>query len=209
MKLQRLLEQLNQMLFTMCDTTIENIKAAIDFYFGKIEAEEVNINDDLVDQYERAIESLCLHILLKERPYARDLKEVTGVLKLIADIERIADHAEDIHSLALKAKNTDKPIHSLDQLSVYVLKMFEDVVRAYINKDLVLAQEVINRDDYVDSEYDKIINEYINLEEKDISFAIYNTLVVKYLERIADHSVNIAEWVIYIVKGYHKDKKIF
>ena len=92
------------------------------------------------------------------------------------------------------------------------MQMINRAIKAYIEKDYNLAKEVIADDDYVDEKYLEIIENLRNKENIDkdyLSFAIYTTLVVKYLERIADHSVNIAEWVVYISSGYYKDKMIF
>ncbi|MBQ3252944.1 MAG: phosphate signaling complex protein PhoU [Acholeplasmatales bacterium] len=211
MTLQNELEYLNQTLFKMSDVVVENINEAINYYLGKTDS--VNVNDDLVDQYERLVEEICLSILLRERPYARDLKEVTGILKLVADIERIGDHAEDIYDFAKKVKHYNHERNAkVDELVKFINTMLKDAVTAYITKDLNLANDVINRDDYVDSKYEEIISDLANSninDSSDLPFAIYTTLVVKYLERIADHSVNVAEWVIYIINGFHKDKKIF
>lgn len=211
MRLEEELDYLNQMLFKMSDAVTENITEAIDFFLGKKNIE--GINDDLIDNYERLIEEICINILLKERPYARDLKEVTGVLKLVADVERIGDHAEDIYEFAFKLKHIKEPrLKMVDELSSYVVKMLKDSIYAYINKDIVLAKSVIDADDYVDRQYASCIEALANAgrnEDKNyLPFAIYTTLVVKYIERIADHCVNIAEWVIYIVNGFHKDKRI-
>lgn len=211
MKLEEELEHLNKMLLKMSDDVTENITEAIDFYLGKREIPA--INDDLIDNYERLIEELCINILLKERPYARDLKQVTGILKLVADVERIGDHAEDIFEFAEKLKDYHEPrLTMVDEMSTYVIKMLKDSIYAYVNKDIALAESVIKADDYVDNQYASSIESLAlhPTEDKNyLPFAIYTTLVVKYLERIADHSVNIAEWVIYMVNGYHKDKKIF
>lgn len=210
MKLAEEIEYLNTMLLKMGDVVIDNITDSINYYFGKNDIDM--INDDIVDHYERLIEEICINILLKERPYARDLKEVTGVLKLVSDIERIGDHAEDIYTFARKLKDIKEPrMTRIDELFKFVLNMLKDSFRAYVNKDIVLAQKIIDSDDYVDSEYESIINELIKHEDDAKSylpFAIYSTLIVKYLERIADHSVNIAEWVIYVENGFYKDKKI-
>lgn len=211
MRLDEELDYLNKMLFKMSDAVTENIKDSIDYFLGKKEIE--GINDDLIDKYERLIEELCINILLKERPYAKDLKAVTGILKLVADVERIGDHAEDIYNFAYKLKDVKEPrLAIVDNLSTFVQKMLNDSILAYVNKDINLAQKIIESDDYVDKEYEKSI-EILSNNEKQIDtnyipFAIYTTLVVKYLERIADHCVNIAEWVIYIANGFHKDKKI-
>ena len=211
MKIQNELEYLKQMLLKMSDVVVDNITEAINVYTGK--NKEAMINDDMVDQYERLIEEICITILLKERPYARDLKEVTGILKLVADVERIGDHAEDIYNFATKLNHLpSKHSEAVDELAKYVIEMLKNSILAYINQDLCLANKVIDSDDYVDRTYDAIVEELAHQEKVDkeyLPFAIYTTLVVKYLERIADHCVNVAEWVIYIVSGYHKDKKIY
>ena len=85
-------------------------------------------------------------------------------------------------------------------------------IESFIKKDIKIAEMVIHGDDEVDEIYSKTIDDLINdkNDNKDwLAFAIYTTLVVKYIERIADHAVNIAEWVIYIINGFHKDKKIY
>lgn len=213
MNLREEMESLNQLVLKMSDAVVTNITEAINYYLEK--CDHVEINDDLIDQYERLVEGMCVNILLKERPFAKDLKEVTGVLKLVSDLERIGDHAEDIYDFATKLigyKEKEEKNTEIENLSVFVMQMINRAIKAYIEKDYNLAKEVIADDDYVDEKYLEIIGNLRNKENIDkdyLSFAIYTTLVVKYLERIADHSVNIAEWVVYISSGYYKDKMIF
>ena len=210
MKVKEEMDNLKQLVLRMSDEVIINITEAIDFYLGKNNVD--SINDDLIDQYERLIEEMCINILLKERLFAKDLKEVTGVLKLVSDLERIGDHAEDILQFAKKLKNySKKRLNDVIDLSAFVIKMIQDSIKEYIDGDFNLANKVIEEDDVVDKKYMEIIE---SLTKKDSSedylpYAIYTTLVVKYLERIADHSVNIAEWVVYISSGYYKDKMMF
>lgn len=213
MNLREEMESLNRLVLKMSDAVVTNITEAINYYLEK--CDHVEINDDLIDQYERLVEEMCVNILLKERPFAKDLKEVTGVLKLVSDLERIGDHAEDIYDFATKLigyKEKEEKNTEIENLSVFVMQMINRAIKAYIEKDYNLAKEVIAADDYVDEKYLEIIGNLRNKENIDkdyLSFAIYTTLVVKYLERIADHSVNIAEWVVYISSGYYKDKMIF
>ena len=204
------LDYLNQMVLKMTDLVEKNMKIAQDFYLTK--KSDLEINDDLVDKYERLVEETCLDIMIKERPFAKDLRRLTGILTLVEDLERIGDHAEDIYNFTNKLIVSKCSIDfDINELFETVIKMFYDSIKSFINKDEKLAQEVINRDDFVDNLYEKKLEELIKKwQNKDeSSFAIYTTLVVKYLERIADHSVNIAEWVIYILKGFYKDKQIF
>lgn len=204
------LDYLNQMVLKITDLVEKNMKIAQDFYLTK--KSYLEINDDLVDKYERLVEETCLDIMIKERPFAKDLRRLTGILTLVEDLERIGDHAEDIYNFTKKLIVSKCSIDfDINELFETVIKMFYDSIKSFINKDEKLAQEVINRDDFVDNLYEKKLEELIKKwQNKDeSSFAIYTTLVVKYLERIADHSVNIAEWVIYILKGFYKDKQIF
>lgn len=205
MKIDDELEDLNEALLQMSSQVLKNLKESLDYYFNQNVCE---INDDEIDRFERKIESECVKILLHERPYARDLKEVTGILKLVEDIERIGDHAEDIvtFSKKLNAKKGDFNSEVL-KLSSIVIGMYEDAIKAYREENTGLAEMIIKRDDEVDSLYEKIIDNLAAVSNKEDSIAqeIYTAIVVKYLERIADHSVNVCEWLIYIASGYHKD----
>lgn len=213
MTIKNEIDNLKTQVLRMSEICIQNITDAINFYLGK-ESHIQEINDDLVDRFERLIEEMCVNILLRERLYASDLKEVTGILKLVSDLERIGDHALDIYEFSLKLEPyKDLKLDEIEGLSLFVVKMIENSIKAYVNKDYELAEKVIKDDDYVDEKYAEIIdklskNEY-SIDGKCLPFAIYTTLVVKYLERIADHSVNISEWVVYISNGFYKDKKIF
>ncbi len=213
MNLIRGIEYLDKSLIHMADLVITNLNYAFDAYLNYNEEIEYFVNDDIVDNLEIMIEGECMQLLLKERPYAGDLRRVSGILKLISDLERLGDHAEDVLEFALKLKNNEKHHNEeIDQMIKIALEMVKDAIDSYLKKDIELAKKVINRDDALDCLYANSIEELIILNEDDkcsTSFAIYTTLVVKYIERIADHAVNIAEWVIYIASGVHKDNKIF
>lgn len=211
MNLLRGIEYLENSMMHMADLVVKNLEIAFDAYLN-YEKKEYLVNDDIVDNLERMIEGECMHLLLTERPYASDLRKVSGILKLISDIERLGDHAEDVLEFSLKLKNTEK--HSNEEINKVVdlvLSMVKDSIESYIKRDINLAQTVIDRDDIVDEIYSKLIDTIILMTKEEnysSSFAVYTTLVVKYIERIADHAVNIAEWVIYIISGFHKDKQI-
>lgn len=213
MHLDKELENLNVMLLKMADVVVENISESFLLYKQNSKVENVTINDDIVDQYERLVEEICLNIILRERPYAKDLRKVSGILKMVADLERIGDHAEDILEFINKLQSCEKiELNQIETMVEITLSMINDSILSFIKEDINLANDVIKRDDIVDEAYDEVIKYIIGgTDEKKFSssFAIYNTLVIKYIERIADHSVNIAEWVIYIISGYHKDKRIF
>jgi len=214
MQLQEELEYLNQLIMRMADTVLANLKEALDVYQNYDEGKYYDeINDDIVDQQERMIEEECLNIMIKERPYARDMRRVSGILKLVEDLERLGDQAEDVMGFSLKLKNTERHhIEKINEIVDAAMSMVNDCILCFVKQDVELATDVIKRDDIVDNLYEELI-EYL-IQEDGInaissSFAIYTVLVLKYIERIADHAVNIAEWVVYIVNGYYKDKQIF
>ena len=213
MKLDEEIEHLNQMIIRMSEQVMENLRLSIELYHEYDEEKANLINDDVVDLHERLIDEMCLNIMLKERPYASDLRRVTGILKLVTDLERLGDHAEDLATFAKRIAKVDhQDCETLNQMVEKTFVMVKNALTAYINQDTQLAESIIQEDDVIDNLYEIALEKIIkHLDNKEYAndFSIYTTLVVKYIERIADHAVNIAEWVIYIVSGYHKDKRIF
>ncbi len=213
MKLEQEIEHLCQMLIKMADLVENNLKDAVSIYYKFDENKLSQINDDIVDLHERLIEETCLDIMLRERPYAKDLRMVSGILKLVGDLERLGDHAEDLVEFATKLEKCDHhKILSLDKAVELAMDMVHNSILSFVNKDEELAKKVIKSDDIVDKLYVECIDDIIKEDEKHTcssKFAIYTTLVVKYIERIADHAVNVGEWVIYMLSGFHKDKQIF
>ena len=205
------LDGLTQNLIKMIQTTKTYLFDAFKAY--ETHNEDVKkMDDDKVDDLERVIEEECLHIILKERPFAHDLRKVTGYFKLVEDIERLGDHAEDIFwcSSNLASEETYDLV-DLDNMIDVALKMVTDSFKSVIYEDEKLAQSVINEDDIVDDLYLKVLNELPILKKKkkvNTNFVIYTTLITKYVERIADHASNIAERAIYIKTGYYKNKVI-
>ncbi len=211
-KLDEELEKLNQMLYQMANVVEKNIHAAIQAYAHLDEQESQPINDDIVDHFERLIEEMCLDIMVKEKLYAKDLRIVTGLLKMTSDLERIGDHAEDIMEYTLKLKQTPRvKVERIEKMTAIAISMVDDAILCYVKEDTDLANQVIARDDEVDRLYAEVQEELVlDLENGIISpkFAINTTFIVKYIERIADHAVNIAEWASYVKSGYYKDAKI-
>jgi len=211
-KLDEELEKLNQMLYQMANVVEKNIHAAIQAYAHLDEQECPPINDDIVDHFERLIEEMCLDIMVKEKLYAKDLRIVTGLLKMTSDLERIGDHAEDIMEYNLKLKQTPRvKVERIEKMTGIAISMVDDAILCYVKEDSDLAAQVIARDDEVDRLYAEVQEELVlDLENAIISprFAINTTFIVKYIERIADHAVNIAEWASYVKNGYYKDAKI-
>lgn len=207
-QLDKRLRYLKDMLLRMSDIVIENVTRSL--YIYQSSEEVAYINDDVVDQYERLIEEICIDILIREKLYATDLREVVGILRLVADLERIGDHAEDIMTYNIKLRpNSTTVIQNINIMAKKSIDLIKLAIDAFINKDLEKAEAVINGDDEVDELFLNITRKLAEVpiqnsdEQKSI---LYSSFVVKYLERIADHAVNIADWVIYIVKGIHKQR---
>ena len=173
------------------------------------------INGDyLIDEKENEIESLCLKLLLSQQPVALDLRKISTALKMITDMERIGDQAADISEISVYLLNYDRisEFKYIQQMANTTIKMVKTSIDAYIKKDLSLAQNVIDSDDIVDDLYVKIKKDLISLVHDDASTgeqAFDLLLIAKYYERIGDHAVNIAEWVIFSITGKHRDNKVF
>lgn len=167
----------------------------------------VPISED-IDHKERDIESRCLKLLLQQQPVARDLRQISAALKMITDMERIGDQAEDIAEIItyLDGKTAGETVHIRD-MAAETIVMVTDSVDAYVNKDIVLAKSVIAHDDKVDEYFDRIKGSLIRMiaeKPENGEYALDLLMIAKYFERIGDHATNIAEWVIFSVTGEHK-----
>ena len=158
-----------------------------------------------IDRCEREIESLCMKLLLQQQPVARDLRAISSALKMISDMERIGDQAADIAEII---SHMDTPvIHATEQIRTMAqaaAKMVTDSVESFVKKDLNMAQCVIQYDDVVDCGFLTVREELILLLRSNCSAAsgaLDLLMIAKYLERIGDHAVNIAQWVIYAITG--------
>ncbi len=162
-----------------------------------------------INEKEKYIENLCLKLLLQQQPVASDLRLISSALKMITDMERIGDQAEDIAELTvfLSRKPYIKKLESIPKMGKAAVKMVNDSIDAYVHKDLDLAMSVIAYDDIMDKLFDTVKENLINLIQintENGEQAIDLIMVAKYFERIGDHAVNIAEWVVYSITGEHK-----
>ena len=211
MQLELLSEQLIHM-GELCEVAID--KATTALQQGSIEqAKEVIAADEEIDQMEKDIERLCLKLLLQQQPVARDLRQISAALKMITDMERIGDQTSDIAEIIISEKKSEaSDIPKIGKMSEAAARMVRDSVRAYVNKDLELARQVMEADDEVDLLFEdnkKELIEFIAQNNGDQGKeAIDLIMVAKYLERIGDHATNIAEWVEFSITGIHKDSKV-
>ncbi len=214
--LQQSIDTLKQEVSTMADLALRNLKQGLQaFKDGDIDlAKKVIKEDDDVDYYEEKIAKQALRIIWKEQPVATDLRFVTGALKLITDLERIGDHASDIAemTLHLEGKQNKRVLPITSMMAEIVEKMVLTAIQALVKVDVSLADKVIKMDDDVDSLFRELILKMtteLKHDKIDPNDAIYISMVAKYFERVGDHAVNIAQWIIFIDKGTHKDTLLF
>ncbi len=168
--------------------------------------------DDVIDQMEIDIEDKCMVLIARQQPMARDLRVISTGLKITTDLERMGDHAYDIAKIALSMANQPliKPLVDIPRMAQMSQKMLKDSLEAYTTLDIALAEQVCLNDDEVDNIYHQVFRElltYMMEDPKTISQATQLIFVARYLERIADHATNIAEWTIYLVTGQRLRKK--
>lgn len=162
-----------------------------------------------IDHMEREIESICLKLLLQQQPVARDLRQISAALKMITDMERIGDQAEDIAEIIpFLSGRTGEECGEIREMAKVTINMVTDCVDAYVKQDLKLARSVYEHDDVVDACFDKVKAKLISMIAENTEngeYAIDLLMIAKYFERIGDHAVNIAEWVEFSVTGEHKE----
>ena len=161
-----------------------------------------------IDQKERDIEYLCMKLLVHQQPVATDFRLITSALKMISDMERIGDQAEDIAEIAEYVKDVDlqTQVHLTDMVETAVL-MVMNSVDSFVKKDTDIAYSVIKTDDIMDDRFMQAKTQIIKAVQSGTGNAeslVDMLMIAKYFERIGDHAENIAEWVIYSVTGEHK-----
>lgn len=209
-RFDRQLEQLNNELIEMGNLIEQAIQMAVNALIRKdVESAKSAIAfDQEIDRQERDIEALCMKLLLQQQPVARDLRLISAALKMITDMERIGDQASDISeiTIALAEEPYVKDLTLIPQMAMETTLMVTHSVEAFVQKDLKLAQSVIDNDDVVDDLFGETKSELIELIRKNTEHseqAADLLMVAKYFERIGDHATNIAEWVIYSITGQH------
>ncbi|MEA4823029.1 MAG: phosphate signaling complex protein PhoU [Clostridiaceae bacterium] len=160
-----------------------------------------------IDRCEREIEATCLRLILQQQPVARDLRQITVALKIITDMERIGNQAADIAELCATYGVSADSGDAIAEMATAVIRMVTNAVDAFVRRDEVLAGEVVTSDDVADGLFVRVKTELCTLIAEDRTrgeAALDTLLIAKYLERIGDHAVNIALWVIFAVTGKHE-----
>lgn len=184
---------------------IDEVSEALKNMDSKL-AEKIMKEDDIVDDMERKIEKACIRIVAKQQPVATDLRRVTSVMRLISDIERVADHCSDISEYILEI-NEDTPVKVPEMLFTMledVKKMAVDTIDSFVEEDLEKSKRVAGSDDKIDNYFLQIKDNLCKSMHEDIEHIktyVDYLMITKYVERMADHCTNIAEWVSFIITG--------
>ncbi len=170
------------------------------------EALKVSEIEQKINEKEKEIESQCLKLILHQQPVAKDLKLISAALKMITDMERIGDQAEDVAELCVLLSKSSY-VHNLEhirKMAEHMKAMVTGAINAFITKDIELANKVCKSDDIIDNLFVEVRKDMIELIAKDSSkgeVAFDLLMIAKYFERIGDHATNIAEWVIFSIDG--------
>ncbi|MBE6845189.1 MAG: phosphate signaling complex protein PhoU [Ruminococcus sp.] len=213
-KFDEMLDALNIELIKMGALCEEAITCAVKALLDKDNemAEKTFRLEKSIDEKEREIESWCMKLLLRQQPVARDLRIISSALKMIGDMERIGDQATDIAEITRHVGNENifGKVH-IKEMAEATVKMVTDSINSFVKNDTDSARCVIMEDDRVDELFIKVKNELIALIADNAQMGEYCIdimMIAKYLERIGDHAVNIAEWVEYSVTGMHRKENV-
>ena len=208
---QEQLKELNRELTIMgsaCEEIIALSAQSLTDYTEGL-AKKVSVIGSRIDEGYRTIENICMRLLLRQQPVAGDLRVISAAMKMITDMERIGDQAEDIveivpHIVAYH----DEKFHTIRDMANETQVMVTEAVDAYVRQDLDLARKVMSHDDVVDDYFCRMKNGVIDMIAQDPNYGEYALdllMIAKYFERIGDHCTNIAEWVEFSVTGVHKE----
>ncbi len=202
------LANLNNQLIGMGTLVESAIKNAVEIIANNSAEllEKAREQEELINTSERKIQNHCIRLLLHQAPVAHDLREVSSALKMITDLERIGDQAIDIAEVSqyIKSRNNVINVTHIDEMANQASKMVTLAIDAFVKKDFDLAKKVSQSDDVIDELFDKVKEETVEIIQRDKALgeqAIDLMMIAKYLERIGDHAVNIAEWVAFSITG--------
>ena len=209
------LEQMQKELLEMgmlCEEAIQKTYRLLASEQGREElVKSIDTLEREIDAKERRIEADCIQLFLQQQPVASDLRLISSALKMITDLERIGDHATDIAEI-LETGSIKVPVKDIElaKMAEIAMDMINHSVESYVQKDLEMAREVIDRDDVLDELFINVRKEisrcsaegiYTNDQTLDI------LMIAKYYERLGDHATNVAEWVEFSLTGKHRSGK--
>ena len=212
------LEALKAALVEMGSNSAEAVEAALEALCtaDAKAAQKIVKGDSRINNMERDIEHRCMTLLLRQQPVAGDLRRISTAMKVATDIERIGDHASDIAEiiphLVTVRKEGDPAVSQAIAMGRKAYQMIQDAMAALTAEDELAARKVIAADDAVDFDFNAIkhtLAQEIAADPAKVDAALDLLMVIKYLERIGDHAVNVAEWVQFVRTGRYKDESMF
>ena len=183
----------------LVEVSIENMIDAFKHH-DKALAKEIIENDRLINDMERSIETRAFSLILRQQPIASDFRNVTSALKIVTDLERIGDQAADIAEIIyhFEGKHAYRTVEHIPTMANKAKIMVHEAIDAFIKKDLTTAQMVKDMDDEIDSLFEEVKQEVIEILKENsekVDYCIDFLMIAKYLERVGDHAVNICEWL--------------
>lgn len=203
------LKQLNNDLLKMgllVEETLEQTKVTFKTKNQEL-AKQIIDNDRRINDLEKTIENLCFSLMLRQQPVASDLRTITTALKVVTDLERIGDQCSDICEILLKIHD-EYPYKTVEHIPLMVntcRQMVNEVITAYVEKDLEKGQHANSLDDKVDHYFHEVKEEIIQIIKENnegIDYVLDYLMIGKYLERIGDHATNIYEWLKFLETGH-------
>ncbi|KQX46043.1 MULTISPECIES: phosphate signaling complex protein PhoU [unclassified Paenibacillus] len=181
--------------------------------FDENMARQVIKNDDHIDDYLTTIDELCLRLIALQQPMASDLRIIGTAMKIATDLERIADHAVDIAKITIRLAGEElvKPLEVIPEMADIAIEMLHESLLSYTERDVHRAASLAEKDDRVDKLYSSVMQELMGMMGSDYNRNRQLThllFVAHFLERVADHTTNIGEGVIYMVTGKRKDLNV-
>ena len=194
------------------EASFDQLLSAVDNKDEDLEMKIIS-GDRVINDMERKIESRCMYLITRQKPIAGDLRMISAALKVVTDIERIGDQTADIAELMLRMKGNELDLYSrhITGMLGVAKEIVHDAVDAFVDRDSKAADEVIRHDDVVDELFSKVKDDLVRrLQEgvSDVDACVDVLLIAKYLERIGDHAVNIAEWELFQESGSIKDIRL-
>ena len=205
------LSHLRDMLLLMASDVEESISKTITALKNRdiALAKEIIAGDDVIDEHERKIEQACLELIARQQPMAADLRLISMILKMITDLERIADHSSDISEITLRLGSEEpiKPLVDIPKMAEIAREMVHKAIISFVENDMETALGVCKMDDEVDRLFEKIIVDLSTMMKANpavVDRALDLVFIAKYLERVGDHATNVAEWVAFNITGNHR-----
>ncbi len=207
-ELEKELSEMNQMVITAIQRSIEALKKR-----DIEEAKKIIADDLLINKKRWDIEDKCINLIATQQPVASDLREIIAVLNMITDLERMGDHAEGIAKIVILIGDEPpvKPLENIPKMAEITIQMLKMSLESFINRDAQAAKAICEEDDKVDALYDKVYQEclaHMIKEPKDITKATHLIWVAHNIERTADRVTNICERIVFLVKGSMQEMRI-